>query len=232
MSATDDKKQLFENLLLLRRATRELPMSKDLAAVRVSLEGQLGQTVSRRMAGDLLGVSHTALGRWISAGDVPTVFTPGGRTEIPVGALLDLRELVDDERRNGNRSRHVLEPVMMRARIRAERIRPENLLSDVEDGDGHRPAELRGLAYHRTVAEQLRRSNVDDARQLIWKWREQGRIDQRYADQWEALLVEPLGEIRRALSEDSPRMRDLRQNSPFAGVLSEVERRRVLEAVP
>jgi hypothetical protein len=80
------------------RATRSChtlkvaPYSCENTDIEANDIGQLGETVSRRMAGDLLGVSHTALGRWIAAGDLPTVFTPRGRTEIPVNALLDLRE--------------------------------------------------------------------------------------------------------------------------------------------
>jgi hypothetical protein len=78
----------------------------------------------------------------------------------------------------------------------------------------------------------LRRQNVDDARQLIGKWLAQGRIDSRYADAWQELLSEPLPVIRGAMSADTDQMRDLRQNSPFAGLLSEAERERVLRAVP
>jgi hypothetical protein len=117
------------------------------------------------------------------------------------------------------------------ARERDERLQPESLVSDLGSDEGHRPAELLGLAYHRTVAKRLRRSNLDDARQLIWKWREHGRIDPHYSDQREVLVGRPLGEIRRSLCKDSPCMRDLRQNSHFAGMPSEPERRRVREAV-
>jgi hypothetical protein len=68
---------------------------------------------------------------------------------------------------------------------------------------------------------------VDDALRQVWKWRDLGRIDPWYADQWEQILGRPLAEIRSVLGEDTPRGRDLRQNSPFAGMLSEAERRRI-----
>lgn len=206
-------------------------MDRNLAAVRAYLENELGNTVSLRLAADLLGVSHTALRRWVTSGDLPTVFTPRGRTEIPIGVLLELRESVDEVRLGGHRTRHVLEPAMIEARRRAQQLEPQDLVSDLPDGGGHRPAELRSLAYHRAVALRLRRTNVDAARQRIWRWREQGQIDPGYADQWESLLAQPIDEIRRTLGEDSQRMRDLRQSSPFAGMLSEAERRRVLEAI-
>lgn len=231
VSVRDDRKRLFENLFLLTRAAREQPSNRDLAAVRADLEDQLGPTVSLRLASELLGVSHTSLRRWIANGDLSTVFTPHGRIEIPVGVLLDLRESVDDARNKGARRRHVLEPSMMAARERAAALRPELLVADAANGPGHRPAELRSLAYHRAIARRLRRSEVEEARQTIWKWRAQGRIDPYYADEWERLLAEPVAEVRRALSEDSPQMRDLRQSSPFAGMLSEAERRRALQAV-
>ena len=68
---------------------------------------------------------------------------------------------------------------------------------------------------------------VDEALRLLWKWREQGRIDERYAEQWEQVLRRPMTEVRRTIGEDSERGRDLRQNLPFAGMLSEAERRRI-----
>ncbi len=227
------KKELFDCILRLRRAGRDAPENRDLAAVRAFLERELGETVSQRLAAEILGISHTGLARWINNRDVPTVYTPTGRTEIPVNALLDLYEQVEGERSSGRRRRHVLEPGMLRARESAERLPAGSLLSSAEAGspDGHRRAELRSLAYHRALARRLRRSMVDEARQVVWKWRAQGHIDPRYADEWETLLERPLPEIRTTIAEDSPKMRDLRQNSPFAGMLSEPERRRILSTV-
>ena len=72
---------------------------------------------------------------------------------------------------------------------------------------------------------------ADDALRLVWQWRETGQMEDRYADQWEELLRRPLTEIRHAITADDQRGRDLRQNSPFAGVLSEPERRRILAEI-
>jgi hypothetical protein len=44
-------------------------------------------------------------------------------------------------------------------------------------------------------------------------------------------LRRPLAEIREAIAADDQRGRDLRQNSPFAGALSEPERRRILAEI-
>jgi hypothetical protein len=81
------------------------------------------------------------------------------------------------------------------------------------------------------LARRLRRSMIDDARHLVWQWRDGGKIDARYAEQWEEVLQRPVGEVRRIIGEDTSRGRDLRQNSPFAGMLSEAERRQILRLV-
>ena len=232
MAVVERKKQLFENIVRLRRAARAMPESRDIAAVRHALEDELGESVSQRLAASLLGISHTALARWIGRGDVPTVFGSNGRTEIPVAALLEFHEAVEQEREAGRRKRHVLEPTMEEQHRRARQLDTAGLIADSDSrAGGHRRAERRSLAYHRALAKRLRRPMVDEARQTLWKWRDQGKIDPRYAELWEALLRRPIHEIRRAIAEETPRARDLRQNSPFAGMLSEPERRRILEDI-
>jgi hypothetical protein len=229
MGVVDRKQELFEHVLRLRRVGREVPGNEDLSAVRLSLERELGEAVSRRMAARVLGVSHTALGRWIESGDLPVVLSPAGRVEIPVPALIDLRESVDADRADGPR-RYALAPTMSRYRTAAERIRGDDL-KGVQRDSGHGRASARSLAYHRVLARRLRRSMVDEARHALFRWRDQGRIDPRYADRWEDVLSRPLTEIRRTLIDESSEADDLRQNSPFAGMLSEAERRRIISEV-
>jgi hypothetical protein len=230
--AIDRKKRLFEHVVRLRRAQQDAPNNRDLAAVRAALEEELGGTVSRRLAASLLGVTHPALVRWIREGDLPVVYAESGREEVPVAALLELYEAVDRERSSGRRRRHVLEPAMSEGRDRARRLRAHDLVTEGPSAEGgHGRADRRSLAYHRALARRLRRPMVEEALRLVWKWRDQGRIDPRYANQWEELLRMPVAEVRRVIGEDSARGRDLRQNSPFAGMLSEPERRRILEQV-
>jgi hypothetical protein len=235
MAAIARKKRLFENIIRLRRAERDAPASRDIVAVRTALEEDLGETVSRRLAASLLGVSHTALSRWIKAGDLPVVYNTKGREEVPVAALLDLYEAVNRERAAGRRRRHVLEPTMSRARTRARSMRTKDLVADsstnLDASSGHRSAELRSLAYHRALAPRLRRPMLDDALHRVWMWRDQGKVDGRYAEQWEELLHRPVPEVRRIISQDTPSSRDLRQNSPFAGMLSEAERRKIVDEI-
>ena len=225
-----ERARIFRNIARLRRAERSSP-NPEVAAVRHDLEDSLGGTVSRNLASNLLGVSHTALNNWIKSGDVPVVISERGRKEVSVEILLDLHEKVSDERRRGTRRRHVLEPPLLENRKRAERMRPGRGLEIDEDTDPHRRSELRGLAYHRALAPRLRRPMIDEAARKISRWQEEGRIDPRYAEKWRQVLAKPVPEIRRLISTDDTRGNDLRQNSPFAGLLSEPERRRILEEV-
>ena len=50
----------------------------------------------------------------------------------------------------------------------------------------------------------------------------------RWLDEWERLLDGPVDRVLDALTSRTPRARELRQNSPFAGVLTESERHGVL----
>jgi hypothetical protein len=177
----------------------------------------------------LLGVSHTALNNWIASGDVPAVFSKQGRKEVPIPPLLDLEERVTDERRSGRRKLHTLEPIMVEARRRAKQVRaPTPGTNSSRHSRAHRTAELRGLAYHRALAPRLRRPMVESAQRKLRRWREEGRIASPHAQAWEEVFGLPLPRIREAITADDERGRDLRQNSPLAGLLSEPERRRVL----
>jgi excisionase family DNA binding protein len=52
----------------------------------------------------------------------------------------------------------------------------------------------------------------------------------RWLDEWARLLDGPVEKILTALTATSPKARELRQNSPFAGALTDDERRRILDA--
>lgn len=228
MGAVDRRQKLFENIVRLRRVGRSLPGNDDLSAVRISLERELGVTVSRRLAARALGVTHTALNRWIDAGDFPVVFTPGGRLEVPVDALVRLCEAVEaDQDQQGGRYR--LAATMARQREAAMELKLADRESEGEIG--HSRASARSLAYHSAVASRLDRQILDEARHVLRRWRRQDRIDSRYAARWEAVLDQSLPDVRAILLDESTAADDLRQNSPFAGLLSEPERRRILAEV-
>lgn len=50
----------------------------------------------------------------------------------------------------------------------------------------------------------------------------------RWLDEWERLLDGPIDRLLDVLVSPSPRSRELRQNSPFAGLLTDAERMQVL----
>jgi hypothetical protein len=229
MGVVAQKQDLFEDIVRLRHVSRELPGNRDLAHVRLRLEQQLGQSVSRRLAARLLRVSHTALERWVKSGDLPVVQSSAGREEIPVPALLDLYEAVQSDRA-ASPSRYALAPTMTRQRDAARGMRLDGP-GGSRRRDGHDRANARSLAYHRAVASKLSKAMVAEASHVLFRWREQGRIDQRYAKRWEELLAKPLPAIRRCITAVGPDADDLRQNSPFAGALSEPERQRILAEV-
>lgn len=225
VAIVDRKQQLFENIARLRRVGRLVPDNEDLFAVRLGLEQELGETISRRLAAKLLGVSHTALERWIESGDVPLVFTAAGRQEVSVAALLDLYEAVRSSKTDGNVRRPLATALRSRQQA-AERLRvdwPHDRM-----GSSYDRTHLRGLAYHQAVAGRLRKQTVADAKYVLYRWREQGRIDPTYAERWDRVLAMPLTSIRDAITAVGADADDLRQNSPFAGALTEPERRRIL----
>ena len=234
MPSTLRTEQLFANIVRLRDAQARLPDDEGLAAVITDLDREVGPTVSRSLAAKLLGVSHSALSRWVQRGDVPVVVDGAGKPGVPVSALLRMHDSLRDQRSTGARSRHVLEPLILDGHERARRLDASKLLGDEHDAgesEGHGRATRRARAYHAAVARRLRRTDVQEARRQLSRWRATGRIAPSYAEEWERILTGPLTEIRRLITENTPRADDLRQNSPLAGLLSEAERRAINEQV-
>lgn len=232
MSVVDRKLELFENIARLRRVGQQTSGS-DLAAVRTSLEEELGPAVSQRLAARILGVSHTALQYWVRNGDLPLIYTSRGRREVPVSALLQLRDSVERERGTTAHHRYAMAPTMRKQRQAAKALkgRKDDRSSKSVGNDAHARARARSLAYHQAVARKLRKSQVDEAQHVLYRWRKEGKIDQHYAGQWEEILNQPIREIRRGIVEETQAADDLRQNSPLAGLLSEAERRRIVKEV-
>ncbi len=229
------QEQLLKDVVRLRRAERIPSAAADVADVRAGLEDAIGPTVSRALAARLLGVSQTALDRWISAGEVPAVMTPSGRKAVPRHLVIDLVESIEDlERRGIHRHR-------LAAALRQRRPGPDALRSVLPSEPGarrarsgprdHRTAERRGRAYHQAVAARLDERLIREARERLAEWRRTAGIHPVYAKRWEEVLSQPPGEIARIVASDTPEARALRQSSPFAGALHENERRRIIEAV-
>jgi predicted unusual protein kinase regulating ubiquinone biosynthesis (AarF/ABC1/UbiB family) len=87
--------------------------------------------------------------------------------------------------------------------------------------DPHRVAEERSVAYHRAIAERLRQDLglLDVARRRVRQWMSAPEVP-RYAREWARVLAGDTDSITAFLVERSERANELRQSSPFAGVLS------------
>lgn len=99
--------------------------------------------------------------------------------------------------------------------------------------DPHRLAELRSIALHRAVADELHRHPelVDAARERLRVWAADGKLHEHYRDAWLTLLDEPLARVTELIVEDTERGRELRQATPFAGLISARERWRIWREV-
>lgn len=220
--------ELLHEIARLRRLARRLGDDVDLERTESLLLAVIGPTVKRSVAARTFGVTQTALDRWIASGEIATVRTQTGRPEVPVGEVIDLLEEIEETSAGARR----LSEAIRRRRDRTVRTLGLDLLPwEPGDPNGHRAADLRALAYHRAVGKQLTPAKVRAARERLASWRAEGKIDARWAAEWDRVLDGTIGEIVASIGEDSPAAADLRQTSPFAGTLSDYERRRILEAM-
>ena len=234
MASVSTSAKLVDDIVRLRRVERIPAAAEDVRPLRRELEARLGTTLSRSRAARILGVSQTALDRWVEARQVPVVVTPAGRREVPRQFVVELREAIDASMADGER-RHPLAAALAARRKAAARVggdSPSPASPRPRPATGHRTAEGRARAYHAVVADRLDEAMIDEARARIEQLVADGHLDPRYADRWRELLAHPRDEIARAIVADTQTGKDLRQNSPFAGVLNEQERRRIIEAVP
>jgi hypothetical protein len=228
-----EKERVVESISRLRKIASDLDDDgrAELYPVISMLEDAAGPTLSQSEAGRLLGVSHTSIGRWIEKGDITTVPTTRGRNEITVGQAVRLLQSVEGI--SGTTRSLALAQVIRDQRKRAADLDLTSLLPAklVKHAKGHRKAELRSLAYHRAVARRLDKNIVADAQRRLDRWQREGRIHPTWASEWQRVLAKTGPQISRVLSSDSEYSQALRQSSPFAGVLTEHERRRLIEGV-
>lgn len=111
------------------RCRSERPCSETFAATTTIGALQFAEADTPAMAARLLGVSQTALERWIASGDVPILITPSGRRETTLHALLELIEAVRDHRTAHPTDRHPLGAVLRARRAEAQRLDTSQLLS-------------------------------------------------------------------------------------------------------
>lgn len=219
--------ELVSDLLRLRRAERLATpqLRAEITPVREHLEALVGPTIGRARAARLLGLSQTALDRWIVRDDVAAVVTPRGRREVPLCELLGLLEEMWPHHADGA-SRRTLADV-----VHDRRRRAAALASPPPARHARTAADAASLAYHRLVAARLDPQMVETARERVRRWRADGTLHQRWADSWDRLLSAPFPRLARAIAADTPGGCSLRQTSPFAGLLTQQERRRLRQVV-
>jgi hypothetical protein len=109
----------------------------------------------------------------------------------------------------------------------------------VNDGDpvapysDHRRLDLRSLAMHTLIARKLARDPgvLSVARRNLKRWSERyGSDSPGWLEEWKAILERPWSDVAALITELSPLATRLRQSSPFAGVLTPQERKRIYDA--
>lgn len=99
--------------------------------------------------------------------------------------------------------------------------------------DRHRLAEERSVALHREVTRRLRADprHLDAARARVAGWLATGDVAAVYAQRWRAILDLPLADLCATLVDLGQSARDLRQRTPFAGVVDARTRWRIWREV-
>ena len=92
--------------------------------------------------------------------------------------------------------------------------------------DPHQLSQERSIAYHRVIAERmLRQPEIrEKALQRVQSWMASGAEVPFYARRWAEILAGDLSSIAAFLTDRSELAFELRQSSPFAGVLTPQER--------
>lgn len=97
----------------------------------------------------------------------------------------------------------------------------------------HRWLDARSLALHCAIVRKIERdpSLLDTARRnlAVWEARRGGHLS-RPLGEWKKLLGKPWPELAAAMTAIDEQSVALRQSSPFAGVLTAAERKRIYDA--
>jgi hypothetical protein len=126
----------------------------------------------------------------------------------------------------------------LRERRKSEGLKPVVTWAPVESQQppvysSHRLLEARSLAMHAVIARKIERDEALLAipHRNIARWRARwGKDVPAWLDEWQEVLKRPWQSIAALITEPSENAARLRQSSPFAGVLTNEERRRIYEA--
>ena len=111
---------------------------------------------------------------------------------------------------------------------RLDRLDVERLVQDRRTRDQRKSLWLHTAVAGRLVTDPNRA--LRQARANLRRMREAHARPSPWLRRWEHLIDEGPEKVVRALIADTPEASELRQNSPFAGVLTAPERSRALEA--
>ena len=94
----------------------------------------------------------------------------------------------------------------------------------------HQMLNARSIEMHRLIADKIRHDPqlLDKARRTVSRWRDTQTFSKKslefYVVEWETILSWPVEDILSFLTDPSEKAVQLRQDTPFAGVLSSQER--------
>lgn len=96
----------------------------------------------------------------------------------------------------------------------------------------HRILEARSLALHCLIVRKIERNPrlLQIARRNLARWLDRDGRAPRALLEWRSILKQPWPAIAAILTDTGEEAARLRQSTPFAGVLTAAERRRVYEA--
>ena len=125
-----------------------------------------------------------------------------------------------------------------RARQRAAGLRPVTRMQAVmgiapEGGLKHRVIEARSLAMHCLAAQKIASQPklLDKVKKTLDAWLTRyGMNVPRALEEWQAILRRPWPEVAWFMTDAGERATRLRQSTPFAGVLTAIERKRIYAA--
>lgn len=99
---------------------------------------------------------------------------------------------------------------------------------------GHRVLDIRSLAMHAVIAQKIERdpSLLAIARANLQRWRERkAGSTPAWLEEWQEILRLPWPDIATIITAPDENATRLRQSSPFAGVLTSAERKKIYDAL-
>ena len=96
----------------------------------------------------------------------------------------------------------------------------------------HTRLDERSIALHRLIAQKVAADPalLDEARNNIRRWQAADGSLSPALTEWENILAGPVESVTALLIERSENATRLRQSSPFAGILTESERRAIYDS--